>query len=363
MNTLPRPYTLVAELTYRCPLRCPYCANPTVSSPVELDTPAWLQVLEESEELGVVQVNFTGGEPVLRPDLGELIQRASTLGLYTNLITSGVPLTFARLAAFRRRGLNSVQLSLQSLEPRVADSLAGCRVLDHKLHVAQWIKRLGLPLTLNVVLHRYNLDEIPTLLAFAEDVAADRIELAHTQYLGWALHNRTALLPSLDQIERARGLIESAKARLRGRMEVVFVPTDYYSGYPRSCMGGWGRSFLVITPDGTALPCHLANTLPGLRFETVRQRPLRELWLDSEAFNRFRGEEWMSGPCHECHRRTIDFGGCRCQAFHLTGDAAATDPACALSPHHGLIKQVRQSAETGASLIQFEYRHTRLASS
>lgn len=363
MSPLPRPYTLVAELTYRCPLRCPYCANPTVSSPVELDTLSWLQVLEDSEELGVIQVNFTGGEPLLRLDLGELIHRASRLGLYTNLISSGVPLTLARLASFQQRGLNSVQLSFQSVEPQTADRLAGRRVLSDKLQAAQWIRSLGLPLTLNFVLHRHNVDEISNFIALAEDLAADRIELAHTQYLGWALHNRTALLPTAAQVDRARSIIQSAKVRLMGRMEVVSVMPDYYSGYPRSCMGGWGRSFLVITPDGTVLPCHLAKTLPGLCFETVRQRPLREIWLDSEGFNRFRGDDWMSEPCKSCDRRAIDFGGCRCQAFHLTGNAAATDPACILSADHRLIEQARVCvADTGAGLIQFEYRHTRTTS-
>jgi pyrroloquinoline quinone biosynthesis protein E len=341
-----RPYTLIAELSYRCPLRCSYCSNPIdwAKHRDELDTATWLRVFREAEELGVVQLNLTGGEPLVREDLEQLVAGARALELYTNLITSGVPLERERLAALRAAGLDNVQVSVQDTSAEASDRIAGMKSFEHKLEVARWVKELGMPLTLNIVLHRQNLERVGEMIALAERLSADRLELANTQYLGWALVNRPALLPTREQLESARVVAAAAKKRLRGRMEVLFVTPDYYAEYPKTCMDGWGRRFILISPDGLALPCHAAHTLPGLRFDNVRARPLAEIWSDSPGFTAFRGEGWMQEPCRSCERRSIDFGGCRCQAFHLTGDAAATDPVCKLAPTHGLIVSARDEA-------------------
>jgi pyrroloquinoline quinone biosynthesis protein E len=341
-----RPYTLVAELTYRCPLRCVYCSNPVdyARHADELDTETWCRVFREAEALGVVQLNLTGGEPALRADLEALIEEARRLDLYTNLITSGIPLTYERLSGFRALGLDSVQLSIQDVRGPESDRIAGHRSFDRKREVAGWVKRLGFPLTLNVVLHRHNLDRVDEVIALAEAMAADRLELANTQYLGWALLNRPALLPTRGQIEQARTVAAAARERLRGRMEILLVTPDYYSRFPKACMDGWGRRFLVVSPDGLVLPCHAAHTLPGLTFEHVRDGRLADIWSGAPSFNAFRGEAWMPEPCRSCDRRTIDFGGCRCQAFHLTGNASATDPACSLSPDHAIIEAARAAA-------------------
>jgi PqqA peptide cyclase len=346
-----RPYTLVAELTYRCPLRCVYCSNPLdyARHGDELDTAAWLRVLTEAEGLGVVQLNLTGGEPLVRADLEPLVERARALDLYTNLITSGIPLSRERLANLRRLGLDNLQLSVQDVTPETSDRFAGLRSFDRKLAVAGWVKELGMPLTLNVVLHRGNLDHVAEIIELAERISADRLELANTQYLAWSLLNRSALLPSRAQLERARAVAYDARQRLRGRMEVLFVLPDYYADRPKACMDGWGRRFIVVSPGGLVLPCHAAHTLPGLVFESVRDRSLAEIWTESPSMNAFRGEEWMPEPCRSCDRRTIDFGGCRCQAFHLTGHAEATDPACSLSPDHGLIEAAREAAAEPAT--------------
>jgi pyrroloquinoline quinone biosynthesis protein E len=346
-----RPYTLVAELTYRCPLRCVYCSNPLDYGQhrQELDTETWLRVLREAEDLGVVQLNLTGGEPLVRDDLEALIAEARRLDLYTNLITSGIPLRRERLARFRELGLDNVQLSIQDTEAIGADRIAGRRAFERKLTIAAWVKELGFPLTLNTVLHRENLDHVADIVALAERLGADRLELANTQYLGWALPNRAALLPTQTQLARAREVAGEARRRLRGRMEVLFVTPDYYTDLPKACMDGWGRRFIVLSPDGLALPCHAAHTLPGLRFESVRERSLGDIWRDSSGFGAFRGESWMPEPCRSCERRGIDFGGCRCQAFHLTGDAAATDPTCRLSPDHHLIETARREAADAVS--------------
>jgi pyrroloquinoline quinone biosynthesis protein E len=352
-----RPYTLVAELTYRCPLRCVYCSNPLdyARHHDELDTATWLRVFGEAEELGVVQLNLTGGEPLVRDDLEALVEGARRLDLYTNLITSGIPLTRERLARFRELGLDNVQISIQDVTAAASDRIAGTRSFDRKLAVAAWVKELGFPLTFNTVLHRDNLDRVAEVIALAERLGADRLELANTQYLGWALANRHALLPTREQLERARAVAAEARRRLRGRMEVLFVTPDYYTDFPKACVDGWGRRFIVLSPDGLALPCHAAHTLPGLSFDNVRDRPLGDIWHDSPGFNAFRGEAWMPEPCRSCERRTVDFGGCRCQAFHLTGRAAATDPACRLSPDHGLIERARMAADDGHP-ASFVYR-------
>jgi len=357
-----RPYTLVAELTYRCPLRCPYCSNPIdwAKRRNELDTETWLRVFREAEDLGVVQLNLTGGEPLLRRDLEALIAGARELDLYTNLITSGIPLSRERLGRFCAAGLDNVQISVQDVTAEASDRIAGLRSFEKKLEVGKWVKELGMPLTLNVVLHRGNLDHVAEVVALAELMRADRLELANTQYLGWALVNRRALLPTREQLGRARAVAAETRKRLRGRMEVVFVMPDYFSDYPKSCMDGWGQRFVVVSPDGLALPCHAAHTLPGLTFENVRVRDLAAIWSDSPGFNAFRGEAWMPEPCRSCDKRAIDFGGCRCQAYHLTGDAAATDPACMLAPTHGLIDTARSEALDGDA-PPFRYRSVKIA--
>jgi PqqA peptide cyclase len=342
-----RPYTLVAELTYRCPLRCVYCSNPVRVDAVrpELDTKAWQRLLREAAGLGVVQVNLSGGEPLLREDLEALVAEAHRLELYVNLITSGVPLDRARLAALQHAGLTAIQLSYQDERPAEARRIAGVDVLARKLEAAEWVRELALPLTVNVVLHRGNIAHVPEIVALAERLGAERLELANTTYLGWALENRAQLVPSRADLEAARVHARAAAERLRGRMEVLFVLPDYHTDYPRPCMGGWARNILLVAPDGLVLPCHQARTIPGLEFWSAAEHPLAEIWSDCPGFRAFRGEDWMQEPCRSCERRTVDFGGCRCQAFHLTGDPAATDPACRLSPRHALVSEVRAAAD------------------
>jgi len=354
-----RPYTLVAELTYRCPLRCVYCTNPLAwaSHGDALDAAAWRAALAEAEALGVVQVHLTGGEPLVRTDLEEIVRAARACDLYVNLVTSGVPLDEDRLARLRDAGLDAVQLSLQDVERAGVARIAGRDVLDQKLAAARWTRALGLPLTVNVVLHRENVDRIEALVALAERLGADRLELAHAQYMGWALVNRAALLPSSEQIARARAAVAAARERLAGRMEVVSVLPDYHSDHPKPCMDGWGRRYLVVAPDGLVMPCHAAHTLPGLGLERVGDRPLAAIWADGSAFTAFRGEAWMREPCRTCPRRAHDFGGCRCQAFHLTGDAAATDPACSLAPARAIVAAARARAAMGADVAgELRYR-------
>ena len=357
MNNEYRPYTLIAELTYRCPLHCLYCSNPSnlAAHGKEIDADTWIRVFHEAEELGVVQLNLTGGEPLLRDDLELLIEAARKLDLYTNLITSGIPLTSNRLSRLRASGLDSVQISIQSTRLSVSDRIAGMPSFSRKLDAMRWATSLGLPLTLNVVLHRENISEIEEVIALAEHVSAARLELANTQYLGWALKNRDALLPARRQIEWARTVAAEANARLRGKMEVLFVTPDYYTDRPKSCMEGWGRRFIVVNPEGLALPCHLAHTIPGLQFEPVTQRRLSDIWRHSTGFNRFRGEEWLPDPCRTCERRAMDFGGCRCQAFHLLGDAGLSDPACSLAPGHHVVESARtQAGRTAGVAVLFE---------
>ncbi|HEY8090817.1 MAG TPA: pyrroloquinoline quinone biosynthesis protein PqqE [Polyangiaceae bacterium] len=339
------PYTLVAELTHRCPLACPYCSNPKelVRGPSELSTEEWLRVLDEAAALGVMQVHLTGGEPLARADLEAIADRAHALGLYVNLVTSGIPLERARLQALATK-VDHVQLSVQDSDPGASDHVAGLASHAAKLRVAGWVKELGLPLTVNVVLHRANLDRVSEVVAMAERLEADRLELANVQLVSWAHTNVTALLPSRAQIERARVVAHEARARLAGRMEVVFVLPDWHADRPRACMDGWGRRFVVVAPDGAVLPCHAARSLP-LSFAGVREASLATLWADGEGMRAFRGEAWMPDPCRSCDRRHLDFGGCRCQAFALTGDARATDPACNLAPRHELVRAARADAE------------------
>jgi pyrroloquinoline quinone biosynthesis protein E len=341
-----RPFGLLAELTYGCPLHCPYCSNPLELAAYrdELTTAEWQRVLTEARELGVLQLHLSGGEPLLRRDLAEIVCTASELGLYTNLITSALGLTPRRAGQLRAAGLDHVQISLQADEAALSDRLAGTPSFERKLSAARLVKQLGWPLTLNVVLHRQNLDRVDRILEVAEELGADRIELANTQYYGWALRNRAGLLPSRAQVERAEVVVRAARERLAGRMEVIYVLPDYYSRYPKPCMGGWGRRQLTVVPDGNVLPCPTAHDLPLPR-ASVREHSLAWIWAESPLFRRFRGTDWMPEPCRSCDRRELDFGGCRCQAFQLTGDAARTDPVCHLSPDHGIVAAAVRAAD------------------
>lgn len=345
------PLALLAELTHRCPLQCPYCANPLEMERAasELDTAAWLRVLDEAAALGVLQVHFSGGEPTARKDLLELVRRAAVGGLYSNLITSGVTLDPASLAALAEAGLDHVQLSFQDADAAEADRIGGYR-RGHarKLEVARQIRDAGLPLTANFVVHRQNLERLPAMLALGEEIGASRIEIAHVQYYGWALVNRAALMPSRAQLERANEAVAEARERLRGRITIDYVVPDYYAARPKACMGGWARRIINITPAGLALPCHAAETLPGFQWPSVRTASLGAIWQDDPGFNRFRGTSWMPEPCRSCDQREADWGGCRCQALAMTGDAAATDPACALSPHHFMMADAVAAADAVA---------------
>ena len=333
------PFTLVAELTYACPLRCAYCSNPVDWQGIaaSLSTADWSRVFREAAALGIVQLHLSGGEPLLRADLEELVREARSLDLFVNLITSGVPATLERLRALRDAGLDAVQLSVQDARGVVGARIAGVDRHRQKLAVASWTRELDLPLTINCVLHRDNIDQVGELVALAEELGAHRLELANVQYLGWALVNRAALLPTAEQIAKAR-----AAVRVRRDMEVLFVLPDLHADRPRACMGGWAKNYVVVAPDGMALPCHAARDLP-LEFWNVRAQPLEAIWTSSPGFLAFRGEAWMAEPCRSCDERHRDFGGCRCQAFALTGDMRATDPACALAPEHRLVTLARSS--------------------
>jgi pyrroloquinoline quinone biosynthesis protein E len=342
------PLGLLAELTHRCPLQCPYCSNPLELERAsgELDTETWRRVLDEAADLGVLQVHFSGGEPTARRDLVELVRHAARRGLYSNLITSGVLLDAGMLAGLAEAGLDHVQISFQDAEAESAELIGGMAGAQaKKLAAAALIREAGLPLTLNFVVHRRNIDHLPAMIALGESLAAQRIEIAHVQYYGWGLVNRGALLPSRAQLDAATAEVTAARLRLQRRMVIDYVVSDYHAERPKACMGGWGRRFINITPAGKALPCHAAETLPGLTFPSVRTTSLAEIWRADPAFERYRGTGWMAEPCRDCERREIDWGGCRCQALALTGDAANADPACALSPHHDAMKAAIDAAD------------------
>ena len=335
------PIAMLAELTYRCPLSCPYCSNPIemARQDSELDTATWMRVFDEAAALGVLQLHLSGGEPASRRDLTELVKAARDAGLYTNLITSGIGLTEKRLAELDAAGLDHIQLSLQGTNPEMADEIGGYRGgFKRKMQVAEWIGAIGFPLTLNAVLHRRNLHQLPRALEMAEEMGARRIEVATVQFHGWALKNRAALMPTREQAREATRIVAEARLRLKGRLVIDYVPADYHEDYPKRCMGGWGTTGLNVTPDGQVLPCHAAQSIPHLSFENVQNRPLAAIWHDSAAFNAYRGTEWMQEPCLSCERKTVDFGGCRCQAMAIIGDPAATDPVCIKSPHHGSLQ-------------------------
>jgi len=334
------PLGMLAELTHRCPLQCPYCANPLEMERAssELDTASWQRVLAEAAALGVLQVHFSGGEPTVRRDLTTLVACARDLQLYSNLITSGVTLTVESLAALRAAGLDHVQLSFQDANSEGGDRIGG-KPGGHarKLAAARLIREAGFPLTANFVVHRQNLARLPAMIALGEAMGAGRIEIAHVQYYGWGLLNRDALLPTAEQIDQADAIVAEARRRLHGAVIIDYVTPDYYAARPKSCMGGWGRQFLNVTPSGHVLPCHAAESLTGLTFPSVQTASLADIWYADPAFQKYRGTAWMAEPCRSCDRREVDWGGCRCQAFALTGNAAATDPACALSPDHGIM--------------------------
>jgi pyrroloquinoline quinone biosynthesis protein E len=332
-TNLSNPLALIAELTHRCPLHCVYCSNPLeLSNRVnELSTGIWSRVFSEAAELGVLQADFTGGEPLARTDIIDLVKHARAAGLYVNIITSGLPLDEPKLAALVDAGLDHIQLSFQGAREDTAAEVSGTKSHAQKLRVLEWFGKHRLAVTLNFVIHRRNINEIPAMLALAESSCATRVEFAHVQYYGWAFSNRDQLLPTRAQVDSSIALIKSAQERLKGKLRIEFVVPDYYAKFPKPCMGGWGRKLMLVTPEGDALPCHAAQIIPGLSFENVKNRTLREIWEHSEAFQKFRGESWMQEPCKSCDRRELDFGGCRCQALLLAGDASATDPVCSLA--------------------------------
>jgi len=340
---IPAPLGLLAELTHRCPLGCPYCSNPLALEPRkdELSAADWARVFKEAAALGVLQVHLSGGEPASRRDLPEIVAGARDANLYSNLITSAVGLNGAALARLADAGLDHVQVSIQDSEQDSADTIAGYKgAFERKRALAADVVKLGLPLTINVVVHRANISHVVPMVEMALALGASRVEIAHVQYYGWALKNRAALMPSREQVEQAVREVETLRAQHRGHIVIDAVVPDYYARYPKPCVGGWGRRSLNVTPSGKVLPCHAAESIPGLEFWNVREHALADIWLRSPAFNAFRGTEWMAEPCRSCERRDHDFGGCRCQAFLIAGDARQADPVCHLSPHHRLVEQL-----------------------
>jgi pyrroloquinoline quinone biosynthesis protein E len=362
MTQCSNPLALIAEITHRCPLHCVYCSNPLelTSRKEELGTADWLRVFNEAAALGVLHLHLTGGEPLARQDLTEMIAGARQARLYTNLITSGIGLSRERLGELVEAGLDHIQLSFQDSNEGPANWIAGTRAHAHKMELAAWIRErpigrqeIGerrIAFTVNLVVHRQNIEHLEEMIAALEALHPDRMEIAHAQYYGWALQNRSALLPTRLQLDRAVAVVAAAEQRLRGKVRIDMVIPDYHARFPKACMGGWGRQLLLIDPAGRALPCHAAGVIPGMRFDNVREHSLNWIWTSSEAFQKFRGEDWMPEPCRSCDRRHEDFGGCRCQAFLLTGDASATDPVCELAPLHHLIEEaVREDAVTGSA--------------
>ncbi|TDX29736.1 pyrroloquinoline quinone biosynthesis protein PqqE [Rhodovulum visakhapatnamense] len=353
--SVPPPIAMLAELTHRCPLACPYCSNPLelTRKDSELDTAAWADIFRQAADLGVLQLHLSGGEPATRRDLTDLVAEARAAGLYTNLITSGIGLTEKRLRALDAAGLDHIQLSLQGTDAAMADRIGGYHGgFERKLEVARLIGQIGFPLTLNAVLHRQNLHQLPRAIEMGVEMGARRIEVATVQFHGWALKNRAALMPTRAQARAADAAVAEARARLKGVLVIDYVRADYHSDYPKRCMGGWGTTGLNVTPEGTVLPCHAAQTIPGLVFDSLRDRPLAGIWYEGAAFAAYRGTGWMREPCSGCERKTVDFGGCRCQAMALAGDPAAADPVCIKSPHHAaLLARAEAFAATEAPEI------------
>ena len=349
---IPNPLALIAEITHRCPLHCVYCSNPLelAAASAEMSTTEWIAIFQQAAHLGMLHAHFTGGEPLARPDLTELIAGARAAGLYTNLITSGIGLAEARLQALAGAGLDHIQISFQDSREEAANWIAGAKAHAHKVELSRLIRQHKIAFTVNLVVHRQNIGHIEEMIAFIEQLAPDRMEIAHTQYYGWALRNRAALLPTLAQLEKAVETVAAAEKRLAGRIRIDSVVPDYYARFPKACMGGWGRRLMLINPTGKVLPCHAAEVIPGLEFENVRRQTLEFIWKESPSFQRFRGEEWMPEPCRSCDQRAEDFGGCRCQALLLTGNATATDPACSLAPAHYIIEDTLAEANSSAAV-------------
>jgi pyrroloquinoline quinone biosynthesis protein E len=354
LQQIPNPLALIAEITHRCPLHCVYCSNPIELAAVssELSTAEWIDVLQQSGGLGMLHAHFTGGEPLARPDLTELIAGARAAGLYTNLITTGLGLNETRLQALVDAGLDHIQISFQDSREEAANWIAGAKAHAHKIELSRLIRRHKIAFTVNLVIHRQNIDHLEEMIAFIERLAPERMEIAHTQYYGWALQNRAALLPTRAQLDKAVEVVAAADKRLAGRIRIDSVVPDYYARYPKACMGGWGRRLMLINPAGRVLPCHAAEVIPGLEFENVKNRSLQFIWRESSSFQRFRGEEWMPEPCRSCDRRGEDFGGCRCQALLLANDANATDPACSLAPAHHIVEAALLEANSNATISQ-----------
>ena len=351
---IPNPLALIAEVTHRCPLHCVYCSNPLqlAGTQSELSTDEWTSVFQQSGKLGMLHAHFTGGEPLARTDLTELVSAARAAGLYTNLITSGIGLNEPRLQALVSAGLDHIQISFQDSREQAANWIAGAKAHAHKIELSRAIRRHKIAFTVNLVVHRQNLDHLEEMIAFIERLNPERVEIAHTQYYGWALANRAALLPTRAQLEKAVATVAEAEKRLAGRIRVDSVVPDYYAKYPTACMGGWGRRLMLINPAGKVLPCHAAEVLPGLSFENVRAKTLPWIWQESPSFRRFRGEDWMPEPCRSCDRRSEDFGGCRCQAFLLAGDATVTDPACSLAPSHAIVESAVREVNSNATVAR-----------
>ncbi len=356
---LEAPYALLAELTHRCPLRCPYCSNPVelVRRRQELDTATWQRVFDQAAEMGILQVHFSGGEPTARKDIEALVAHASDAGLYSNLITSGVLSDGEQLQRLAAAGLAHVQISIQDSETENGDWIAGYRgAQQKKRELAAQVEAAGLALTVNAVIHRQNIERTGEMIDLALAMGAQRVEVANVQYYGWGIRNRRNLMPTLEQLKRMDGVVRQRIEALAGVIAIDYVVPDYYARRPKACMNGWGRRFINITPEGKALPCHAAETIPGLVFDNVAQTPLQTIWRESEAFNRFRGTAWMPPPCADCERREIDWGGCRCQALALTGDASNTDPVCELAPGHEQVMQVALEDSRDIE-VEFDYRN------
>jgi pyrroloquinoline quinone biosynthesis protein E len=352
----PNPLALIAEVTHRCPLHCVYCSNPLqlAATSAELSTEEWASVFQQSGKLGMLHAHFTGGEPLARPDIAQLIAAARAAGLYTNLITSGIGLSEQRLQTLIDAGLDHIQISFQDSREEPANWIAGAKAHAHKIELSRAIRRHKVAFTANLVVHRQNIDHLEEMIAFIEQLNPERVEIAHTQYYGWALANRAALLPTRAQLDKAVVLVADAEKRLAGKVRIDSVVPDYYAKYPKACMGGWGQRLMLVNPSGRVLPCHAAEVLPGMSFENVREKTLEWIWQESSSFRRFRGEDWMPEPCRSCERRAEDFGGCRCQAFLLAGDATVTDPACSLASSHGIVESAVRAANATGAIAQPE---------
>ena len=355
----PPPMAMLAELTHRCPLACPYCSNPLILKGVkeELSTEVWCDVFHQAAKLGVLHVHLSGGEPASRRDLAELTAAAAKVDLYTNLITSGIGITEKRLNELVDAGLDHVQLSVQGVDQQTADLIGGYKGgYQRKLQLAEWINSRGIPLTVNVVCHRMNMSSILPMMDLAMELGARRIEIATVQFQGWAIKNRSQLMPTREQVLAATKLVEEARKKLEGKLVIDYVPADYYATFPKACLGGWGRIGINVDPTGLVLPCHAAEIIPSLKFENVRDMKLHDIWYHSDSFNAFRGTKWMEEPCRSCDRKLIDFGGCRCQAMALAGNANATDPACHKSPMKAQMLKIAEDAAHSKEEIVFEYR-------